>query len=116
MFCFYAFGISRKTKDAFKILGSYSSGILLSNLVIGSVISTLGGLLLIRLDPLISNQIGALFMIGAGIYLLIQVFRKKIRPHSKQNGSIVKEFQENGNQHRARTGFLLGIFAGKMLC
>jgi cytochrome c biogenesis protein CcdA len=116
MFCFYAFGISRQSKDAFRILGSYSGGILLSNLFIGSIISTIGGLLLIRLDPLISNQIGALFMIGAGLYLLIQLFRKKINPHSKQSEEIVKEFQENGNKHRARTGFLLGLFAGLSPC
>ncbi|TFG19550.1 MAG: hypothetical protein EU530_05910 [Promethearchaeota archaeon] len=116
MFCFYAFGISREPKDAFKILGSYSTGILLSNMLIGTIITTFGSIILKRIDPLISSQIGALVMVAASIYLLVQVLRRKFHPHSKQNGGIVKKFQENGSEHRVRTGFLLGIFAGLTPC
>lgn len=116
MFVFYAFGVSRETKDAFHIIGSYSSGILLSNMFIGTIITTLGGLLLKQLDPLISNQIGSLVMVSVGIYLLIQLFRRKVHPHSSQNGGIVKKFQENGANKRIQTGFLLGIFAGLSPC
>jgi ABC-type nickel/cobalt efflux system permease component RcnA len=116
MFVFYAFGVSRETKDAFRILGSYSIGLLLANMFVGTVITIFGGLILKRLDPLISTQIGALIMAAAGIFLLVQVLRRKFQPHSSQNGGIVKKFQENGSRHRLRTGFLLGIFAGLTPC
>ncbi len=116
MFCFYAFGISRQSKDAFRILASYSTGIFLSNVLIGTIITTFGGILLKSINPLISNQIGALCMIAAGIYLLVQLSRRKMSPHSRQNGGIVRKFQENGEKHRVKTGFLLGIFAGLTPC
>jgi len=116
MFVFYAFGVSRETKDAFRILGSYSIGLLLANMFIGSIITIFGGLIVKRLHPLISNQIGALIMAAAGIFLLVQVLRRKFQPHSNQNGGMVKKFQQNGSQHRLQTGFLLGIFAGLTPC
>jgi sulfite exporter TauE/SafE len=116
MFVFYAFGVSRETKDAFRIIGSYSSGTLLSNMFIGTIITTVGGLILKKLDPLISNQIGALVMVAAGIYLLVQLFRGKVQPHSRQNGGIVRKFQENGENKRTQTGFFLGILAGLTPC
>ena len=116
MFCFYVFGVSRQNKEAFRILGSYATGTLLSNMFIGTVIAALGSLLLKRIDPLISNQIGALFMIAVGIYLLVQVFRRKLNPHSRQNEGIVKRFQENGEKERVKTGFVLGIIAGLTPC
>ncbi len=112
LFVFYTYGVSRSTKEAFRIVGSYSSGTLLSNIGIGSIITLIGGLLLRHLDPLISNQIGSLVLITVGIYLLIQVSRKKIRPHANFNTNVVKKFQENGANHRSQTGFLIGLVAG----
>ncbi|MBN2154435.1 MAG: sulfite exporter TauE/SafE family protein [Candidatus Lokiarchaeota archaeon] len=115
LFIFYTFGVSRQTKDAFRILGSYSSGLLISNIALGSLVTIVGSLLLKHLPPLVSSQIGALAMVAMGLYLLIQLYRRKFRPHSCYNSKFVKKIQGN-NKNRIHTGFLVGIIAGFTPC
>lgn len=118
IFCFYAFGVSRDWKQAFRIVNLYGSGLFLMNLLIGTIISYFGAAAgtLIRnfIDIFTWNLIAAVSLIIAGIIMLIQLVRKIYFPHTEQ----IQELGESlpTLRSRKRTAFLLGLLAGIPPC
>jgi len=116
IFCFYAFGVARDWKQAFRIVNFYGAGLFLMNLAIGTIISYFAALAgnLIREYRFIWNGAAGLVMILSGIIMLVQLKRKTYWPHSDQ----LQELTESLGTLRAkkRTGFLLGLLAGIPPC
>lgn len=116
IFFFYAFGTSRDSKEVFKILTLYGLGLLLMNLIIGTLASVFGGLIFTRIDPNLNNALGAISIIITGVIMIIQVKRKAWNPHSQQKGEIKETFKQQDGKVRKRTSLLLGFLAGLPPC
>ncbi len=119
IFTFYTLGVSRDTKETFRILAVYSLGLMLINLIIGAIMAFIGTILgdeLIPVSEHVFNSLGASSIIISGIYLFVQVLRRKHNPHSKQEGEITETFQLREGRFRKRTSFFLGILAGLPPC
>ena len=119
IFTFYTLGVSRDTKETFRILAAYSLGLMLINLIIGSIMAYIGYVLgnaIILVNEHIFNSLGALSIIISGIYLLVQVLRRKHNPHSKQESEITETFQQREGRFRKRSSFFLGMLAGLPPC
>ncbi len=119
IFTFYALGVSRDTKETFRILATYSLGLMLINLIIGSIMAYIGyvlGYAIILVNEHIFNSLGASSIIISGIYLFVQVLRRKHNPHSKQENEITETFHQREGRFRKRSSFFLGILAGLPPC
>jgi sulfite exporter TauE/SafE len=127
IFAFYTFGVSRDSKEAFKILTVYGLGLLCSNMGIGSIISVFGNIIFGGLNQLFLNGLAAGSVLISGGVMLVQVFLrspnhsflKLIRPHYQQKEEIAETIQqskEKEGRFRKRTAFLLGILAGIPPC
>ncbi|MHA1821133.1 MAG: urease accessory protein UreH domain-containing protein [Promethearchaeota archaeon] len=116
IFFFYTFGVSRDSKEAFKILNMYALGLLSMNMIIGTMASIFGGIIFAKFSPLFNNALGALSIIISGIYMFIQVIRKRFSPHSHQKDEIIETFNQRAGRFKKRTSFLLGILAGIPPC
>jgi len=84
IFCFYAFGVSRDWKQAFRIVNFYGFGLFLTNLIIGAILSyissILGQTLLENLDRYryFINALSGVFLIISGLIMLFQILKKNI--------------------------------------
>lgn len=118
IFTFYTLGVSRDTKETFRILAVYSLGLMLTNLIIGSILAYIGTVVntILLGNEHIFNSLGASSIIISGIYLFVQVLRRKHNPHSKQEGEITETFQQREGRFRKRSSFFLGILAGLPPC
>jgi len=120
IFCFYAFGVSRDWKQAFRIVNFYGFGLFLTNLIIGTILSyissILGQTLLENIDRYryLINALSGLFLIISGVIMLYQILKKKYRPHSDQLQELIENLPTL--RSRKRTGFLLGVLAGIPPC
>ena len=119
IFTFYTLGVARDTKETFRILAVYSLGLMLINLIIGSIMALIGSMIgntILIVNEHIFNSLGASSIIISGIYIFIQVLRRKHNPHSKQEGEITETFQLREGRFRKRSSFFLGILAGLPPC
>jgi sulfite exporter TauE/SafE/preprotein translocase subunit Sss1 len=118
IFCFYAFGVSRDWKQAFRIVNFYGAGLFLMNLIIGAIISYLGAAAGVLLSPYINpftwNKIAAGTLILSGIIMIIQLSRKIYFPHTDQMQELGESLHTL--KSRKRTAFLLGLLAGIPPC
>lgn len=120
IFCFYAFGVSRDWKQAFRIVNFYGFGLFLTNLIIGAILSyissILGQTLLENLEEyrFLINALSGIFLIISGLIMLFQVLKKKYWPHSDQLQELIENLPTL--RSRKRTGFLLGVLAGIPPC
>jgi sulfite exporter TauE/SafE len=92
---------------------------MLINLIIGSIMAYIGTILgntILIVNEHIFNSLGASSIIISGIYLFVQVLRRKHNPHSKQEGEITETFQHREGRFRKRSSFFLGILAGLPPC
>ena len=120
IFCFYAFGVSRDWKQAFRIVNFYGFGLFLTNLIIGTILSyissILGQTLLENLDRYryLINALSGIFLIISGLIMIFQIMKKKYWPHSDQLQELIENLPTL--RSRKRTGFLLGVLAGIPPC
>ncbi|MHA1521357.1 MAG: urease accessory protein UreH domain-containing protein [Promethearchaeota archaeon] len=119
VFCFYAFGVARDWKQAFRIVNFYGAGLMLMNLLIGGSVSYIGAVVSSFFDVhenfrFVWNGISGFVLILSGTIMFIQLKRKKYWPHSDQ----FQELTENLGtlKTRKRTSFLLGMLAGIPPC
>jgi sulfite exporter TauE/SafE len=118
IFCFYAFGVSRDWKQAFRILNLYGLGLFLMNFIIGVIISyfaaAVGTFFRTIINPYIFNMVGAASLIISGIVMIAQLHKNRYYPHIDQ----LQELGENlpNLRSRKRTAFLLGLLAGIPPC
>jgi len=118
IFCFYAFGVSRDWKQAFRIVNFYGFGLFLTNFIIGAIISyvssILGLTLLENLNGYLINALSGITLIISGLIMIFQIRRKKYWPHSEQLQELIENLPTL--RSRKRTSFLLGILAGIPPC
>lgn len=118
IFCFYAFGVSRDWKQAFRILNFYGFGLFLANITIGTILSYfaagLGSFFRDNVNRFTWNAISSFSLIVSGTIMIVQIYRKRYWPHSEQ----YQELTESIGTLRAkkRTAFLLGMLAGIPPC
>ncbi len=119
VFCFYAFGVARDWKQAFRIVNFYGAGLMLMNLLIGGTVSYIGAVVSSFFDVhedfrFVWNGISGFVLILSGTIMFIQLKRKKYWPHTDQ----FQELTENLGtlKSRKRTSFLLGMLAGIPPC
>ena len=126
IFCFYAFGVSRDWKQAFKIVNLYGFGLFLTNLIIGTIIAYVSWILsstfATDLDPeeeylrykSILDVLSGIVLILSGLWMVYQLKRKKYSPHNDQLQELIENLPTL--RSRKRTPFLLGILAGIPPC
>ena len=120
IFCFYAFGVSRDWKQAFRIVNFYGFGLFLTNLIIGAILSyissILGQTLLENLERyrFLINALSGIILIISGLIMVFQIMKKIYRPHSDQLQELIENLPTL--RSRKRTGFLLGVLAGIPPC
>lgn len=118
VFCFYAFGVARDWKQAFRIINYYGTGLFLMNFVIGGIVSYFGAIFgaLINIENyrFIWNGISSSILIIGGTIMLIQLKRKTYWPHSDQFQELTESLPTL--RTRKRTAFLLGLLAGIPPC
>jgi len=120
IFCFYAFGVSRDWKQAFRIVNFYGFGLFLTNLIIGAILSyvssIVGQTLLENFDRYryFINALSGIFLIISGLVMIFQILKKKYKPHSDQLQELIENLPTL--RSRKRTGFLLGVLAGIPPC
>ncbi len=111
IFSFYAFGVSKDWREAFKMLNLYGAGLLTANLIIGLLASILGAALFPYIPPVISSLMAGTVTIIAGIYMLGSVYMSTYDPHSAQKKEIGTSLTR-----RKSSGYSLGILAGIPPC
>lgn len=111
IFSFYAFGVSRDWKDAFKLLNLYAVGLLSANMAFGLVFSIIGEVLLSYLPGIPINAFGGGVTIFAGIYMLYQVKKEMYDPHSRQKKEIGTTLTRKTN-----SAYKLGLLASIPPC
>ncbi len=118
IFCFYAFGVSRDWKQAFRIVNFYGFGLFLTNFIIGAIVSyissILGLTLLDNLNTYLINAFSGIILIFSGLIMMYQIRKKKYWPHSEQLQELIENLPTL--RSRKRTSFLLGILAGIPPC
>ena len=118
IFCFYAFGVSRDWKQAFRILNFYGFGLFLANITIGTILSYfaagLGAFFRDNVDRFIWNAVSSLSLMISGSIMIIQIYRKRYWPHSDQYQELTESI--GTLRARKRTAFLLGLLAGIPPC
>jgi len=118
IFCFYAFGVSRDWKQAFRIVNFYGFGLFLTNFIIGAILSyissILGLTLLENINGYLINALSGLTLIISGIIMIFQLRKNKYWPHSEQLQELIENLPTL--RSRKRTGFLLGVLAGIPPC
>jgi sulfite exporter TauE/SafE len=115
IFFFYTFGTSRDSKESFKILTAYGFGLLLSNLIIGTIAS-FGGMIFENLNEDVTNGFGAISVIISGVIMLFQNKSKRLIPHHQQGNEISETFKQRNGQFQKKTAFILGMVAGIPPC
>ncbi|HMF30275.1 MAG TPA: sulfite exporter TauE/SafE family protein [Candidatus Lokiarchaeia archaeon] len=88
IFSFYAFGVSRDWKDAFKLLNLYGAGLLSANLAIGLVFTIIGATILTYVPPVPLAVFGGGVTIFAGIFMFWRCEKEVYDPHSRQKQEI----------------------------
>ncbi len=118
IFCFYAFGVSRDWKQAFRIVNFYGFGLFLTNFIIGAIVSyissILGNTLLENLNGFLINAFSGIILIISGLIMIYQLRKKIYWPHSEQLQELIENLPTL--RSRKRTSFLLGILAGIPPC
>ncbi|MHA1794822.1 MAG: urease accessory protein UreH domain-containing protein [Promethearchaeota archaeon] len=118
VFCFYAFGVARDWKQAFRIINYYGAGLFLMNFIIGGVISYFGAIFgsLVNIENyrFLWNAISSSVLIISGTIMLIQLRKKTYWPHSDQFQELTESLPTL--RTRKRTAFLLGLLAGIPPC
>ncbi|MHA1766153.1 MAG: urease accessory protein UreH domain-containing protein [Promethearchaeota archaeon] len=118
IFCFYAFGVSRDWKQAFRIVNFYGFGLFLTNFIIGAILSyissILGLTLLENFNGYFINALSGITLIISGIIMIFQLKKNRYWPHSEQLQELIENLPTL--RSRKRTGFLLGVLAGIPPC
>ena len=118
IFCFYAFGVSRDWKQAFRIVNFYGFGLFLTNFIIGAILSYISSIIGLtvfeNLNPYIINALSGLTLIFSGLIMIYQIKKKRYWPHSEQLQELIENLPTL--RSRKRTSFLLGILAGIPPC
>ncbi|WP_371805786.1 urease accessory protein UreH domain-containing protein [Candidatus Lokiarchaeum ossiferum] len=117
VFCFYAFGVARDWKQAFRIVNFYGAGLFIMNLILGTIITWFSKILVetfSNIEPAIWNYLVAFSLTLSGIIMIYQIRKKTYWPHSDQ----FQELTESISTLRAkkRTALLLGLLAGIPPC
>jgi sulfite exporter TauE/SafE len=113
---FFAFGVARDRKQAFRIVNYYGFGLFLMNLIIGTIITYFGALLgyNVNINRNILTGIMAIALIISGIIMLSRLQKQAYWPHSDQLQEITEGLSTL--RSRKRTAFLLGMLAGIPPC
>ncbi|MHA1745086.1 MAG: urease accessory protein UreH domain-containing protein, partial [Promethearchaeota archaeon] len=113
---FFAFGVARDRKQAFRIVNYYGFGLFLMNLIIGTIITYFGALLgyNVNINRNILTGIAAIALIISGIVMLFRLKKQAYWPHSDQLQEITEGLSTL--RSRKRTAFLLGMLAGIPPC
>jgi len=120
IFCFYAFGVSRDWKQAFRIVNFYGFGLFLTNFIIGAILSYISSIVGLTLKEdldnykFLINAISGSVLIISGLIMIFQIIKKKYWPHSDQLQELIENLPTL--RSRKRTGFLLGVLAGIPPC
>ncbi len=118
IFCFYAFGVARDWKQAFRIVNFYGMGLMLMNLAIGTLFAYLGRLfgqyLLSDIGTVVINTAASLSLILSGLIMIYQIKKKTYLPHSSQLQDLTEGL--GYLRKRKRTAFVLGLLAGIPPC
>ncbi len=110
IFSFYAFGVSRDWREAFKLLNLYGAGLLTANLSLGIIFSLLGTALT-AIPDIIKALIAGSGIIISGVYMLLMIHRQCYDPHSEQKKEIGTQLTRKTN-----SAYVLGILAGVPPC
>ncbi len=110
IFSFYAFGVSRDWREAFKLLNLYGAGLLTANLSLGIIFSLLGTILT-AIPDIIKAFIAGSGIIISGIYMLTRIHKQCYDPHSEQKKEIGTQLTRKTN-----SAYALGILAGVPPC
>ncbi len=110
IFSFYAFGVSRDWREAFKLLNLYGAGLLTANLSLGIIFSLLGTILT-AIPDIIKALIAGSGIIISGIYMLTMIHKQAYDPHSEQKKEIGTQLTRKTN-----SSYVLGILAGVPPC
>jgi len=111
IFSFYAFGVSRDWREAFKMVNLYGAGLLAANLTIGTFAAIIGLAFVSFIDPIIAAIMAGIATLTAGIYILYRVHKEKYDPHSTQKKEIGSALTL-----KTQSSFSLGVLAGIPPC
>lgn len=118
VFCFYAFGVARDWRQAFRIVNFYGAGLFVVNFLIGGIITYVGAIfgafISIEEFRFVWNGIAAGVLILSGTIMLIQLKKKRYFPHSDQFQELSESLTTL--RSRKRTAFLLGMLAAIPPC
>lgn len=116
IFCFYAFGVARDWKQAFRMVNFYGAGLFIMNMVLGTIITWFSKIVgeTFTIESTIWNFLAAFSLTLSGIIMMYQIRKKTYWPHSDQ----FQELTESISTLRAkkRTALLLGLLAGIPPC
>ena len=116
IFCFYAFGVARDWKQAFRIVNFYGAGLFIMNLVIGSLITWFSKIIgeTFTIEATIWYYLAAFSMILSGIIMMYQIKKKTYFPHVDQFSELTESISTL--RAKKRTALLLGLLAGIPPC
>ncbi len=110
IFSFYAFGVSRDWREAFKLINLYGAGLLTANMSLGIIFSLLGTILT-AIPDIIKAIIAGSGIIISGIYMLVMIHKQSYDPHHEQKKEIGTQLTRKTN-----SAYALGILAGIPPC
>ncbi len=111
IFSFYALGVSKDWREAFKMINLYGAGLLTSNLLIGLLASIVGLAFFPFISPMAASIMAGIATLIAGSYMLYSIYKASYDPHSSQKKEIGTALTRKTN-----SAYTLGVLAGIPPC